>query len=92
MKSRSINPLINSFFTLGISCIALVNQANSAEFFDDKVHAKLMFMQGFQAIEANSGAFAISNADMAPGFQRLRFNIELAVKIHDYVTAYADLG
>lgn len=92
MKNRSINPLINSFFTLGISCITLVNQANSAEFFDDKVHAKLMLMQGFQAIEANSGAFAISNTDMAPGFQRLRFNIELAVKIHDYVTAYADLG
>jgi hypothetical protein len=91
---KRIKPLwnIRHYFFLGIINASLINSASSADFLDNRVDIKFMLMQGFQAIEANPDAFEISNTDMAPGFQRLRFNLELAVKIHDHVTAYVDLG
>ena len=92
MIKKRVTQLICARLTLVISCIALSNPTFSAEFLDNKIQAKLMLMQGFQAIEAKPGAFEIPNTDMAPGFQRLRFNIELAVKVHDHVTVYVDLG
>ncbi len=92
MIRKPVNQFARGLLTLGICYIALASPTSAAEFLDERIQAKLMLMQGFQAIEANRGAFEEPNTDMAPGFQRLRFNIELAIKIHDYVTAYVDLG
>lgn len=81
-----------TLFSASLVAIGLTSQLNAAEFFDGRVDAKVMLMQGFQSIEADAGAFASDNVAMDSGFQRLRFNLELAVKINDYVTAYVDLG
>ncbi|XPF95449.1 hypothetical protein ACM9HF_05385 [Colwellia sp. RE-S-Sl-9] len=81
-----------TLISTSVLAVGLTHSANAAEFFDGRVDAKVLLMQGYQSIEANAGAFENINTNMSSGFQRLRFNIELAVKINDYVTAYADLG
>lgn len=87
-----LNRLTRTLFSTSLIAMGLASQVNAAEFFDGKLDAKVKLMQGFQSIEADAGAFENENIAMDSGFQRLRFNLELAVKINDYVTAYVDLG
>lgn len=92
MMTVKLNRLTRTLFSTSLIAMGLASQANAAEFFDGKLDAKVKLMQGFQSIEADAGAFENENIAMDSGFQRLRFNLELAVKINDYVTAYVDLG
>ena len=48
--------------------------------------------QGFQHIQADEGAFVNDNIRMESGFQRFRFNLDIAIKVNDIVSAYIDLG
>jgi len=83
--------------TLGLAgiCGSLMSFSgvlNAAEFFDGRLNGRIYLMEGYQAIQADDGAFADANTNMSTGFQRLRYNLEVSAKINDYVTAYFDLA
>lgn len=50
------------------------------------------FMQAFQALQAESGAFAPIDEEASPGFQRLRFNLTLGFTLNDRISGAVDLG
>ncbi len=66
--------------------------AAGIELFDGKVKSNLYLAQGFQHIQADEGAFVNDNIRMESGFQRFRFNLDIAIKVNDIVSAYIDLG
>ncbi|QPG05442.1 hypothetical protein IT774_15295 [Salinimonas marina] len=68
------------------------SDAAGIELFDGKVKSNLYLAQGFQHIQADDGAFINQNTQMESGFQRFRFNLDVAVKVNDIVSAYIDLG
>lgn len=49
-------------------------------------------MQSAQFLQAAEGAFAPSNEDATFGFHRVRFNLELAIDLHERINAFIDLG
>jgi hypothetical protein len=49
-------------------------------------------MQSAQYLRTEDGAFAPVNEDAAFGFHRVRFNLELAIELHERVNAFVDLG
>ncbi|MCC5451330.1 hypothetical protein LMJ53_06230 [Rheinheimera sp. UJ51] len=85
---HSFSVLASALLCAGFSATPV----DAAEFFDDRLKVNALFMQGFQNIEADPGAFDPINENMSAGFQRLRFNLELTFKITDDITAFVDLG
>jgi hypothetical protein len=49
-------------------------------------------MQSAQFIQADNGAFVPANEDATFGFHRVRFNLELAIELHERINAFVDLG
>lgn len=49
-------------------------------------------MQSAQFLQAEDGAFAPANEDATFGFHRVRFNLELAIELHERINAFIDLG
>lgn len=64
----------------------------AADFLDGRVQTNFMIMQGFQALDADAGAFDAANEDPASGFHRLRFNAEFTVHFNDWITGFVDIG
>jgi hypothetical protein len=79
----------------GIALLAaalIAAPVQAADFLDGRIQTNIMFMQGFQALKADAGAFEPVNEDPSSGFQRLRFNAEFTVHFNDWITGFVDLG
>lgn len=49
-------------------------------------------MQSAQFLQVDDGAFIPANEDATFGFHRVRFNLELAIDLHERINAFIDLG
>lgn len=49
-------------------------------------------MQSAQFLQADAGAFVPANEEATFGFHRVRFNLELAIAVHERINAFIDLG
>lgn len=60
--------------------------------FDGRMEVGFLALQGFQAIQAKSGAFRPEDEEQEPGFQRLRVNLQLKFNITDNIRADVDIA
>ena len=65
---------------------------HAGEFLGGRVKADGAVRAGWQSLEADSGAFASADTDSESGFHRIRFNLNLHIKISERISAYVELA
>ena len=86
IKNRSLTAIAVS------AALVVGSHSALAKGFSDKVSVDGYISQGFQAIEANNGAFDPADANMDTGFNRFRFALGFNVNISENVSAFIELS
>ena len=81
-----------SLLTSAIMLATTTSHANENKLFNDRLEVGFLALQGFQGIQADSGAFRPEDEEQEPNFQRLRVNLQLKFHITDNIVADVDIA
>ena len=83
---------VTSAMTLAAPTLSHAQDDGWNKLFDDRFELRLLLLQGFQAIQAQSGAFRPEDEDQESGFERLRVNLQLRAHITENIRADVDIA
>ena len=81
-----------SLLSSAIMLATTTSHANENKLFNDRLEVGFLALQGFQGIQADSGAFRPEDEEQEPNFQRLRVNLQLKFHITDNIVADVDIS
>lgn len=90
--SKPLTRYAHTAILAGMAFSPAVFAENLSEEFLERVKMRGWISQGMQAVEADEGAFYAEDANMSPGFNRLRYALGFDITLADNVSAYVEFS